>query len=390
MGSAPIPMEVTSELTPPQSAPTVPACPGCGLRSNCGGLGHQITLYGCFSLCVTECRDQDCDWTCPNNRGSLWNHRWGQVGGWPALPAIAVAPLKSPSLELPFYVPQIHHATSRKDVLHYPVVAVPTFCVVGRRRNGDYGVRDADGAALRERLGVAPEAQILLVSVAPDEKLELYWRFSKSRKTPEALANLGIVGITSPNYTSFRDVPRTHNIWNRTRIMRTSEALSAAGVPVIPHLNASTMDDWRYWADLLKAQPQINTICKEFQTGLALHEAGKSALDRLNWLQEDVGRELHLVAVGASRYAAELSQIFSHLSLVDSVPFFKTIKRRVFTYSRGARPKWVKQETAKASALDAELESNIRLYGQWLQSKAAAAPRVGANDEQLILPHIPL
>ena len=346
-------------------------CQGCRYHAECGGLTEQNSFWGCFTNCETLCCQEECDWTCPK-RSNVFVNRWREVGGWPPRPAGMLETL--PTEELPPYIPVIQHGRRREAPLEWPVVALPTFRAVRRLRNGQYGLQAGTAAELRKEFQLKPETRILLISVAFDKPLETYWRYRRAYAIPQRIAALDTLGITTPNYSFFSDAPRPHTIWNRARMMRVTEELSQAGVGVIPHLNALTPADWDYWERLLKSQPRLRYIAKEFQTGLACKDVGLAHLDALRRLQDRVGRDLHLIAVGAARFAPVIAKSFAHFTIVDSEPFMASMYRRTLIERGSRRPKSQKKPTLPGAPLDDALAHNLSVYNSWIEQATFQAP----------------
>lgn len=98
---------------------------------------------------------------------------------------------------------------------------------------------------------------------------------------------------------------------------------------MIPHVYAETDSDWEQWKKVLQNQPGVNAISMEFQTGLLKEDAAMRYVERLVELQEAAGRSLHLVAIGATKYAALLIEAFpDSFTVTDATSFFKTFNRR--------------------------------------------------------------
>jgi hypothetical protein len=151
-----------------------------------------------------------------------------------------------------------------------------------------------------------------------------------------------------------------------------AEEFSSAGIPVIPHLNALTTSDWDYWATLLRDQPHIHWIAKEFQTGLSIEKQGLDAIRALSRLQERVGRQLHLFAFGGARYGAELAACLGGFTIIDSTPFVKSTKRQRLAETRGRRAKWVKHSLPKETSIDKLLQHNIDSYATLIHNRSKA------------------
>jgi hypothetical protein len=261
------------------------------------------------------------DWTCLCDI-SKYRKRFQELGESPHSfrPRGPILPMEA---SLPLYVPMIRHGSRREGAFSSPVVALSTFDLLRQRKGHGYGPRFATAQELRSAFRVRPDAQILLVSVAKDKRLETYWTNRKADNVPEALKMLEVEGITVPNYSSFVDAPSVHTRWNLERMHKVAKELSSAGIAVVPHLNARTTEHWGYWEALLQAQPSIQFVCKEFQTGLHRYEVGIRVLWRINELQNRLKRRLHPILVGGASFADVAVRYFERFTIVDSMPFLK-------------------------------------------------------------------
>lgn len=276
--------------------------------------------------------------------------------------------------DLLLYVPVIGHGKRRVRPACAEVVALSLYEVVGGRRGGDYGLRSIPGAAaLRAKFGLRTDCRVILLSVGPDQALERFWQNHRAADVPHVLADLELIGATTPNFSFFTDAPRTHSLWNRARTLRVAERLSSAGVAVIPHLNASNKRDWRYWAGFLREHANVRCIAKEFQTGLRHPEAGHLAFQALADLQQAVGRALHPVLIGGARYLPLLRRYFAGRgTVIDSRPFMNTVKRQaadVPSEGDGGRLRWRRRSTPTGAGLDDLLDWNLAHYQSWTVSR---------------------
>jgi len=345
----------TLPILPPSA---IVGCAQCAFREPCGGMDGQQTFWGCFEACATECSaESSCDLACPRRPDYIDLLR--EVGGLRA-PAGPVRPLTHPNL--PLYIPMIRHGFDRHHCVSTPFVALSIRDVLKMDSRGRYRPVAGSGAELRERFGLRPDAMVLVVSVAPDEYIERYWRFRRRDDTPTAIAALELAGMTAPNYSFFERVPRTHTLRNRARMLRVAEELSYAGVKTVLHLNAEVPADWRYWTALLKEHTNIRYISKEFQTGLKVRSKGQAQIVAMRRLQDDIGRALHPIVVGGMAYVRLLQSGFPHgFTLVDSTPFLKTMSRHK-RVQRGESFVWEKHPTAHGAPLDELLEDNIKKH----------------------------
>jgi hypothetical protein len=337
----------------PIAATTPAACPSCAYLKGCGGLEQQ-SLFGCFDACGS-CRSggKKCDYTCPSKPGFLRD--FIEIGGFQPqqrrdLPGVAET--------LPVYVPLIRHGYTRQALLPVPFVGLNTFEVLDMKCVS----RDESADAMRDRFRVSPGARALLISVAQDRYVESFWEHRTPAKL-RALRELGVVAVTTPNFSFFDDAPRLHSIRNFWRIVRSAEELADAGVAPVVHVNALSREDWRQWAQLLRENPAIRYVCKEFQTGLRDPQRAAEALAGLRGLQQDVGRALHPIVVGGRRLAREVASTFDSFTIADSVPFMATVNRKRITWT-GTAVVEEDQPTEAGEWLDELLQANVRSYAR--------------------------
>lgn len=353
MSHVSLPVLPSANITRP--LPSMASCQRCRFEDVCGGLDElQGSLFGCFSSCRAELQCGNYDWTCPCRPDFV--SRWAEVGGWPPRPPVSLRACTEPTL--PTYMPMVvTHGLKTRDVVPVPVAAVTTFELIkgrGKRRHVD-----AENAAeFREQCRLPQDSRVLLVSVGHDGRLASYWRTRLQSELPQQLANLGVLGITVPNFSFFTDAPRTHTIWNRARMLRCAEEFSTAGLSVILHLNALTNADWDYWGSLLRDHPQHRYVAKEFQTGLLDPDKSDMAIKELAVLQDKLGRELHPLIIGGPRLAAKLPGYFKHFTIIDSKPWMATIKRRLLEAKNG-KIKERQHLTDKGELLDLLLSHNL-------------------------------
>ena len=341
------------------------SCGTCAFRDDCGGLDDQQSMWGCFSACSAECVTRGCDWTCPSSN-SDFVERVRDVGGL-SNRGLVLRPLAS--AELPSYVPMIHHGYGRgpdSDIrVDAHVAAISIKDVFRARADGRLEVVAEDGRLLRRRFGLRDDAKVLLVCVADDRPLERYWAHRVLDGIPGRLTQLDLLGVTLPNFSFFTDAPRTHTMWNRRRMLRTGEELSSRGLPVVPHLNALTTEDWRFWKEFLIAHPEISVVAKEFQTGLREKKKAATAISALRALQDDVGRPLRLIAIGATQYIDKLRRAVGSVTFVDSGPFIRAMKRRARVPHAGP-PRWRTVSTTSGSEVLDLLNGNIRAHAAFI------------------------
>lgn len=337
---------------------SITTCDRCAWRSDCGGRPDgQQSLFGCFEPCQTpgQCEGLACP--C---QGDRFIRLLRDVGGLGSRPW---KPIRGPELELPLYVPLLRHGKKRERLFDRPIVGVSIRDLLPRRRPQNYHPVVASAARLRDWCRVPRKTRIIVSSVAPDQPIEDFWSFRNVTGVIQQLAELDLAAMTTPNYSFFTNVPRTHTLYARKRIVLAAEELSAAGIPAILHVNAETDFDWDFWFDVLSGFPAIRHVAKEFQTGNRRLDFGLRALHELDRLQQRLGRHLHPVAVGGAQYAMFFAQRFETFTIMDSHPFMTASHRRELMW-RGPRLMKVRR---RAATTDDLLERNEGRYALMLE-----------------------
>lgn len=354
-------------LGPDRRLPVVQMPGGCGRcvlfeRGACYGLTGFEAALGCGAHCGPDCAEK-ADWTCIHRRDLF--DRLRDVG----FPLTLSIPLRMPEARpLCRYVPGIHHGKRRARALERPWVMVPLHKLVPMRGGPPRPVA-SDRAELEREFMIGPTTEVIVTGVAQDDYLEWLASFG-GRGVGRMLAALNVRAVTGPNHSLFPEAPQMHTVWNRLRSLRMCERWSEEGVAVIPHVNARDENDWRWWRDYFRRHPEIDCVAKEFQTGNAARKPARTAIDDLAWLQEELGRSLHLFAIGAKRRMGEIKARFDAWTLMDSKPFMATMHRELRVEEGGER-RWVSRHTAPGEPLDDRFEVNITHYDE----EIAAVPR---------------
>jgi len=326
-------------------------CGQCALLDLCGG----TTDFDCHWTCCGN--PAKCSLACPRAHGFTDVIR--DAGGMGVKLRYAIGQ----SLErLPLYIPHIQNGSCRSRRLDARFAALTTFDVSTPASDS----RFADPKVMRAYFALSDDTEVVLLSIAKDNRLEHHWRYSESRQIAQYLAALKIAHITAPNFSFALNEPRPEHLVNRSRSLLEAERMSAAGLSVIPHVNAFNQKDWNCWRDFLRNHPHISMIVQEFQTGLASRNRAKWHVYQLLNIQESLGRPIHLMAVGGRRHLPLFADL-SGVTIVDANPFIKTHMRQKLVQG-----KWQKDATAEGVALDALLESNIAEYAGYVEARAAA------------------
>lgn len=356
----------------------VPSCADCGFLDECGGLEGEAFRFGCFQRCSVLCALRGCDMVCPSVP-LLFGEYFEDVGGICVPPQRKLVELSTANA--PLYIPQINHGWRGDALLREPWITIPLYFVARRDRRQRYRVRFSCSDDLRRTLGVPRETKIIITSVVPDAHIEDFWAEHKVRHVLEAIADLDIEAMTVPNYSFMVDVPRTNSLYNLSRIFRVSEAISEAGIGTIVHLNASTPKDWDRWRAVLADQSHIKAVCTEFQTGPSQRPIGDIYFDRLVGLQDSLGRALHPFILAGGGRLKQLQLNFRSFTVIDSVPFFKTMKRQLLYEGVW---KWRRRKTKPGASLTPRLTTNIERYRNRLLARLGIT--LQTRTGQLLLP----
>jgi hypothetical protein len=337
-------------------APMGLGCQRCELLDICGG----TTDFDCYASCCGK--HSTCTRACPHADGFVPVIQ--DAGGMAMKSHYAITQHVE---KLPIYIPHIGNASCRTGRLSSSFVALTTFDISAPNAE----TRFASPQDLRHHYGLRDDAQILLLSVAKDNLLEHHWHYSEARRLAQYLATLGIAHITSPNFSFALNEPRPEHLVNRSRSLCEAERMAAAGMSVIPHLNAFNQKDWNCWRDFLRDHPHLSMVCQEFQTGLANGRRARWHIHQMCNVEQSLGRGLHLIATGGRRHLPLLIEL-SSVTIVDANPFVKTIKRRQLVDC-----KWHLYPTAVGAPLDQLLEANIAAYTRYVEGKMASLKELG-------------
>jgi len=205
------------------------------------------------------------------------------------------------------------------------------------------------------------------------------------------LPPLDVVAVTAPNFSSFIDVPRDHILYNRKRSLIVADKLLAFGVPVVPHFNANTARDWKFWAELLRDTPGLRIFCKEFQTGNRMKVNYEESVHQMAHLQETVGDSLHPIVVAGKKAVDLLKRHFSRFTLVDSMPSIKTNMRQVIRIAPNGIAHWRTLPSNRKACLASLLDYNLAAYKTVMlrvigdRSDIPVTRRLERNPEELLL-----
>lgn len=340
------------------------ACRTCSLLRACGGIQPSRALLNCFDLncCGGE---TDCKRICPYNNPDFMR-RQEEVGGLKRFDDLK--PLTQRSAKLPQYVPVIDHKNNRYGSLDYPAIALSVYRVV-RLKGKRYQTLTDDPKELRAAFGITEDAQVILRGTARDPLLERYWQYGDRDDAAGQLAALGVSLIIAPNFSHVLNVPRSEHLYNRRRQLLCIESMADSGLNVAPHLSAVTPGDWDFWRGYLSDNETVLYVAKEFQTGNKNRIQGRLSIESLADLQQDIGRKLHPIVIGGAQFVEFVAARFETFTLIDSVPFAKTTRRRLFDPSAGKSP-WRETWSLIGQGIDHILAHNVHRYAPWIEQRA--------------------
>jgi hypothetical protein len=345
------------ELRP--SGAVSPACQNCFLLGPCGGLNNGNLFLNCFNQFC--CADKKCDHVCPYKPDDFRRRMW-EIGG---LRFDDIPPLHQAPLVLPHYVPMIHHSSRRFNALKANCVALDPYKILGLRA-GKYNAVPSDGLALRRHFMVADHSKIILRGTAEDRFLERYWEYRKTDDVAAQIVQLNVSLFIGPNYSHFLDVPRSDLLYNRKRQLLCLAELSKAGVSVAPNLSAVMPADWDFWSGFLRANPQLIHVAVNFQTGYRSRKEGLKAINRVQQMQDEIGRGLSLLLVGGAQYVRDLAGRFASFTLIDSQPFKQSVYRKLFCPDESRRRRWADSWTMEGQPIDDIMQQNVEDYASWV------------------------
>lgn len=343
-------------------------CAGCSLLSDCGGIRDNSGRIDCRDDCCGG--KSGCDIVCPRNRD--YAARVGEIGGFafPNLPT----PQPAKPAGLPLVMPVIYHRYRRDRPLQVADAAVPLFRVLSRF-NSEPLYRTPD--QLRSAFLLSPDARIFLSGVDRDAPLERFWAAGQTRRRDILLrlADLGISGISTPNFSTFTDVPRPDAMHALVRIALIFDEMQQAGLPAVLHLNGMFERDYERLAEWIARHPGITHVAVEFGTGT--RSATRAALHK-GWLlalASRVGRPLHLVQRGGAHHAAALSTGFAGLTVLETDSFCKTMYRREAVFTSNTQISWRPTLSFVNQSLDDLLGANVFVQGSVLRDLIRSGSR---------------
>lgn len=336
-------------------------CWGCPEKKICGGLSIQAGLTSCLDLCCNK--PTKCDKPCRNNPDFALRVR--EVGTF-ALENIPRAPLpRSPVL--PPVVPVVFHGDCHEEPISQATIALPLYKMFNRR---DGTLRFDTHEALCNEFGLAPGTQIVLTGTDQDPPLERWWGYqSRRREIIRGLRAIGVTFATTPNFSLFIDVPRHVDLHAIKRIGLVHWEFLAEGLPCALHVNGRSEQDFRRWADYVRARPEITHLAYEFTTGTSRAARRDFHLDWLINIAKIADRPLDLIVRGGIEALPKLTMAFNRVSVLETWSFMKTVKRQRGIPRRDGNLRWVGSPTEPGAALDSLFSVNRAVVQTWIEAQ---------------------
>ena len=328
---------------------------GCGVcpdRDTCGGLRIQRAFYDCLDNC---CRlPETCDAVC-RTAPREFALRVREIGGFEFDNVPDAVRLVEPSL--PTVVPVLYHGSSRETPFIAGAVGLSLYAIIARHHGAErYDDAGSVANAFRFRAGTP----VILSGTAKDAPVERWWSLGPGRLAAiRKLRDLGVVLVTTPNFSLFTDRPRWDDMHSMKRIAITHEEFLREGMVSALHLNARTERDWERWTEYILQRREVTHVAFEFATG-----AGR--VGRINWhadqlakLASGVGRPLHLIVRKCSgNVLGGLASAFAQTTVLDTTSFIKTVRRQRAVETESGRIEWKACPTVPNAPIDELLAHN--------------------------------
>lgn len=333
-------------------------CMTCPEFSACGGLRITTKMFSCLAMCCGN--PSGCDRVCRNQPDFVDRAR--EIDGFDLENVPRARPVNHPIL--PKVVPVIYHKAGRSTFFTSPVVSVSLYALVNRnQRASRFQSRDA----LYEHFLIKPDVGIVLTGTHKDRSIESWWSLEGNRRIIiRSLRNLGVSLVTSPNYSLFTDAPRWTDLHSMKRIAITHHEFLDEGVPAALHVNGRTDEDFLRWAEYLSNRPEIDHLAYEFTTGTGWPGRREKHARWLSDLARNVGRPLSLLLRGGYEVLPQLSTSFSHITVLETTGFMKTIKRKRAIEKSPAVLSWHESPTLPGQSLDDLLVYNTTKLADFL------------------------
>lgn len=190
--------------------PVISSCHDCFVREICGGWmlpEDGEPLMTCFDA-FGNAKGLFID---PNNLKDFLQ-RLAEVRFYDAAHPKAFSPTQLS--DLPDYLPLVQGGVNFKRTLKLEYAALNLIEIFhGDKQQGlQFGERDLTHDSVRAEWGLHPTTKIILSGVAGDPELERLAGNYRLKQIARKVAALGVVAVTAPNFTFWKNAPRLENL----------------------------------------------------------------------------------------------------------------------------------------------------------------------------------
>lgn len=341
------------------------SCPELGM---CGGLRVATAFFDCLNFCCGT--PGNCDRVCRSHPDFAARVR--EVATLSLDNVARTQTLLSPTL--PDVVPVLYHGKRRNGALALDPVALPLYRMFDRR----YGApRFESHEAVCSEYRIQPGTRLLLTGTASDGPLERWWELGEvtRRRLIRNLRDVGVVLVTTPNYSVFSDQPRWSDMHAMKRIAITHQEFLDEGVPAALHVNGRTDTDFLRWGQYVAERSEITHLAYEFTTGTGWPSRREQHARWLAEVSAMAGRPLRLVVRGGAEVLPVLTKAFAHVTVLNTAIFMKTMMRRRAIRIHDAPLRWQLAPTEADAPLDELLADNVAVVTGLPQATPLVASR---------------
>lgn len=300
------------ELTDRLLEPGMPdPCSRCPWSNRCGAIG---TMFQCSSR-----------WPSPR-AGPHELHpdhvespeRYAEFGGFEFT---ATAPFaQSPHLRAGL-IPRISLRRPFPTLSHFDVVAIG----IDEIRLGS-GVVHAE--EIRRKANLDTSTQILIEWFVNDNALEII--DVQAIALVESIQSGGFMGVTSPSYSTYRNLAYFHARYGMVRSLSAWQDLAIAGLAPIPHFGPVCLADTHDYIQWLQANPNVS--CIAFDLSCEMKANQQFSLNAMRLIDAGTNFSLHFLIHGA----ASETHFHSLMSAVDPSRLSITNGRAAFGWEAGS------------------------------------------------------
>ena len=337
-------------------------CPSCPHFRECGGLSVEADIFDCTSLCCGM--PEQCSRVC-RNKSEAFVAQLREVNNF-NLDNIPRAPVRTSSLESDV-VELIYHGSCRETLLAAPTVALRLADLVDyRNRCAKFSTRLEMCAAFR----VDPASNIILTGVDHDARIEPWWSLSYDRiPIIRSLERLGIMLVTTPNFSLLLDNPRTDDMHAMKRIAATFSEFQQEGLSCALHPNSRTERDFDRWTEFVSTRHEVSTLSYEFITGSGRASRRQFHIDGLIRIAKSTPRPLDVVVRGDPQVIPTLRDYYREVIYVDTTAFMKAQKRFLAERTANDGLSWNRVCTEPGSDIGGILQVNFDEQSELLRAK---------------------